>query len=76
MDEATATSVKHETATKRLYVVKPGEAVQQTTPRLIRATSQASALRHATKGLYDVAAATTEDVANLMADGVKVEDAG
>lgn len=64
-------------AVKRLYVVKPTPVNGLTDPKtkLIRATSQAAALKHATAGQYEVEAATTEDVAQLYADGVRAEDA-
>ena len=63
------------TVTRRLYVLKKVNAETPSTKRLIRATSQAAALRHATAGLYHVAPATPEDVAQLYADGVRAEDA-
>lgn len=62
---------------KRLYVVKPGtvKALTNPKPRLIRASSQAAALRFATAGIYEVKPANPEDVAGLYTEGVKAEDA-
>lgn len=65
------------TASKRLYVIRPGivKALANPKPRLIRATSQAVALRFATAGIYEVEVAGPEDVAELVGNGTKPEDA-
>lgn len=64
---------------KRLYLVTPGtvgvKALDNPAPRIIRATSQAAALKHAIGGLYNVEVASVEEVANLVGSGTKVEDA-
>ena len=57
--------------TKRPYIVSGiGE------DRLINASSQAQALRHAAKGTFTVKTANTADVVRLMQAGIKVEEAG
>lgn len=57
--------------TKRPYIVSGiGE------DRLINASSQAQALRHAAKGTFTVKTANSGDVMRLMKAGVKVEEAG
>ena len=64
---------------KRLYLVTPGpvgiKALDNPAPRIIRATSQAAALKHAVAGLYEVEVASAEEVADLVGGGTKVEDA-
>lgn len=58
-------------STKRPYIVSGiGE------DRLINATSQAQALRHAAKGTFTVKTANSGDVMRLMSAGIKVEEAG
>lgn len=58
-------------AEKRPYLVS-GNGEE----RLINAQSQAQALRHAAKGVFEVKAANTAEVVRLMGSGVKVEEAG
>jgi hypothetical protein len=61
---------KPATAT-RIYTV-----ANATTTRLIRATTQAAAVRHATRTEYRCSVASTEDVVELLSKGVSVEDSG
>lgn len=57
--------------TKRPYIVSGiGE------DRLINATSQAQALRHAARGTFKIKTANSGDVMRLMSAGIKVEEAG
>jgi hypothetical protein len=42
---------------------------------LVDAATPAQALRHVTAGMFSVTPATPKDVARLMDDGVKVENA-
>lgn len=44
-------------------------------PRLVRAISQAQALRHVAEGRFRVEVAKQEDIVSLMTDGVTVETA-
>ena len=44
--------------------------------RLVRAASQAQAIRHVVIGRFDAAAASTEDVARLVAAGTAIQTAG
>ncbi len=64
---------------KRIYVVTPEiDIVLDDKPqisRLVRAKTQAEAIRHVVGNLYTCAVADTETVAHLAGDGVKVEDA-
>lgn len=62
---------KQAETTKRPYIVSGiGE------DRLVNASSQAQALRHAAKGTFTVKTANSGDVMRLMGKGVKVEEAG
>lgn len=64
-------------AKKRLYVLSVLKEAKLVDPksRLIRATSQAAALKFATEGYYRVDVAGTEDVALLLGEGTKIEEA-
>ena len=56
----------------RLYIVS-----QDTGQKfIVDAATPAQALRHVTAFMFDVKAASTKDVARLVADGVAVETAG
>lgn len=55
---------------QRIYRVDDGKQ-----DRLVRATSQAQAVRHVASG-FAVRVATQDDIANLVGEGVKVETAG
>lgn len=59
---------------KRIYLVKPTDS-ELGKPRLIRAATQAQALRHATNTTLACSVASTDEVAQLVGDGVKVESA-
>lgn len=54
----------------RLYVVQDGD-----NERLIEATSAASAIRHAALDRYTANIAKPKTIADLMANGVRVEQA-
>ena len=54
----------------RIYRINDGKA-----DRLIRAASQAQAVRHVASG-FAVRVATQDDIANLVGGGVRVETAG
>ncbi len=53
----------------RIYVVRDGK----NTPRLVRATHPATALRHVAEGTFEVAVATHDDLELLLGGGTKVE---
>lgn len=53
----------------RIYRIDDGKA-----DRLVRATSQAQAVRHVASG-FAVRVATQDDIADLVTEGVKVEAA-
>lgn len=65
------------TMKKRLYIVRPegSKVLADTKARLIRATSQAAALKFALDGIYEVDLAGPEEVAELVFNGAKIEDA-
>lgn len=44
-------------------------------PQLVEAATAAQALRHVTRKAYQVKTATTKEVASLVGQGVKVEQA-
>lgn len=54
----------------RIYRIDDGRG-----DRLIRAASQAQAIRHVASG-FAVRVATQDDIANLVSEGIKVEKAG
>lgn len=54
----------------RIYRIDDGHS-----DRLVRATSQAQAIRHVASG-FAVRVATQDDIANLVGEGCKVETAG
>lgn len=56
----------------RVYCVTGANGESQ--PRLIKASTAAQALRHVAQGLFNVQAAGSVAVADLMQQGVKVED--
>lgn len=60
---------------KRLYVVT-GPQGANLTRRLIKATTKSTSVNHAAKDHFAAKRATAEDVAELLAAGVKVEEAG
>ena len=57
----------------RIYVVDkrigPSEA------RLVRAENPSQAIRHVTRGLFDAGVASQDDLVELIAKGIAVEDA-
>lgn len=57
----------------RIYLVTQKAA---TTTRLVRATNQAQALRHAVQSVFDVSVASQDDLVSLIASGTVVETAG
>lgn len=57
-------------AATRIYLVKP---VADGSPRLVRATHPANALRHVADSAYSVTVATQDDLVSFIAAGVKVE---
>ena len=60
-------------AAARIYVVT--SKAEGATPRLVRASHPANALRHVAVDSFSVAVAAQETLVELVADGVKVEDA-
>lgn len=68
-------------ATTRIYLVGrvPGAAPADAGTiegRLVRATSQAMAIRHVVRSTYKAEVATPEQLVDLLTIGTKVEDAG
>lgn len=59
-----------------LYLIAPKDAPTGTKPRLVRARTQAAGLRHIARDSYSVETASADDVADAMAAGVKLEEAG
>lgn len=57
----------------RIYAVEEDNVGGVT--RLVKATNQAQALRHVARDRFDVRVASALEVADLMASGVKVQDA-
>jgi hypothetical protein len=55
----------------RIYLV---EATATTASRLVRATHPAHALGHVARSAFTVAVATQDQLVDLLAEGVKVED--
>lgn len=55
----------------RIYVVSQGE-----NRRLVEAASQAQAIRHCVKNVYQAKVASAREVAQLARDGMQVELAG
>lgn len=58
---------------KRIYISTPTASVENT--RLVEAGNPAQVRNHVTKGMFNIRVATTREVADLVADGVKVETA-
>ena len=62
---------------KRIYLVTGSEG---TTPRLVRAVSQASAINHCVRGSYSAKVATQDDIVETLSDSARsivgVEEAG
>lgn len=58
--------------TTRIYIVRESGT---DTPLLIRATSQAQAIRHASRTIFTAEVATQDDIVTAMQAGVTVEDA-
>ena len=59
----------------RIYVVRETGSVGAAGLRLIDATSAATAIRHCTLDRFSAKPAKPRDVAELMAKGVKIEQA-
>lgn len=57
----------------RIYLVQDTESK---TKALVRASNQAQAIRHVARNRLAVAVASQDDLVELLAGGVKVEDAG
>jgi hypothetical protein len=55
----------------RVYIATPAKGAK----RLVRADSQAQALRHASKGDYSVDIPTQDELVIALTAGIKVEDA-
>ena len=70
-----AESALKKTAT-RIYVVSEVNGSGGEVEHLVRAVSQASAIRHVTLGRFEARAANTEDVARLISAGVTLQTAG
>ena len=61
----------------RIYLVNETAADgQPIDERLVRAGSQAQAIRHVTLGRFEAEAASTEDVARLVSAGTEIQTAG
>lgn len=60
-------------AATRIYLVSDEDTA---TKRLVRASTQAQATHHAARSRFDVKVASQDDLVNLIASGVKVEEAG
>jgi hypothetical protein len=60
---------------KRIYIVRNDFDMRSDKPRLIRAHSQAQAIRHVAKD-YQATVASQDDLVSSLTSGVKVEDAG
>lgn len=58
-------------AETRIYVVLQNGGTPAR--RLVEATSAAQAVRHCAQEQYQAAAASPKDIANLMAEGVRLE---
>lgn len=58
--------------TDRLYRVDTWKSADQKS-RLVRGSSASQVLKHVTEGMYTIEAAGADDVAELMAAGIKVE---
>lgn len=58
---------------QRIYVVHHKHSKAS---KLIRATNQSQAVRHVTEDEYDCRVAQQDDLVRLVAEGVKVENAG
>ncbi len=56
----------------RIYYVTADDGEQ----RLVRAATEAAAIRHAARGRYRANVAAQETLVELLSDGVKVETAG
>lgn len=60
---------------KRIYIVRNDFDTRSDKPRLIRAHSQAQAIRHVAKD-YQAAVAGQDDLVSSLTAGVRVEEAG
>lgn len=56
---------------KRIYIVEGGEK-----PALVKATTKNGAIRHAAAKLFTAAVASQDQLVEMTAAGVKVEEAG
>lgn len=63
-------------STKRLYCVSEQISDDEMVEKLVRATSQASAIRHLVMGRFIAEPAKPEDIVRLMGAGVLVQEAG
>lgn len=61
---------------KRIYVVQEQTSETEMTERLVRATSQASAIRHLVVGRFIAEPAGAGDIVRLMGAGALVQEAG
>jgi hypothetical protein len=57
---------------QRIYIVSDNDT---TGARLVKATSQAQAIRHVAESRYNVEVASAMDVADMMVSGITVENA-
>ena len=60
---------------KRIYLVRNEFDLRSDKPRLVRAHSQAQAIRHVARD-YRATVAGQDDLVSAVSSGVKVEDAG
>ncbi len=62
-------------AAKRIYIIREVIDPKQSTSRLVRASSQAQALRHVAEGRFLVDVANQEEIVHNITSGTLVEDA-
>lgn len=60
---------------KRIYLLRYTKHNKNEQDRLVRASTPSSALRHATRELFNIEVANTEHIVELLQKDVKVEDA-
>lgn len=65
--------MKEHTMSTRIYVVTDIETSRH---RLIRASNQAQAIRHAAQTRFDIEVAGQEDLVSLLTNGIPIELAG
>lgn len=60
----------------RIYLVAKAAGTGDEQGHLVRAATQAQAVRHVVRNTYQAEVATQEQLVDLMTAGAKVEDAG